>query len=69
MPVRSAAQTLPSLRTGTEVNTAAAEVVDRVDGLTFFAVDLLSDATTVRGPPRTQGDVQSRPWMAGGRMW
>ncbi len=49
--------------------TAAAEVVNCRDGLTLFAVDLLSDATTVRGPPWTQGDVQSRPWTAGGRMW
>ncbi len=36
-----------------------------------FAIDLdlRPDATTARSPPRTQGDVQSRPWMAGGRMW
>ena len=56
--------TLVPSQSGTEVNSGAAEVVD-VTTVHVPPVALRPDTTKVRSPPRPQGDVQSRPWMAG----
>ena len=64
VPPKSRQWSCSCIRIRMDIDNGSIEVVAH-----SLAVDLPPDATTGRSPPRPQGDVQSRPWMAGGRMW
>ena len=49
--------------------TAAAGIVTAARARPSSLLTFFPNAMMARGPPRPQADVQSRPWMAGGRMW